>query len=1350
MRQKIIKLISAMLIMTLTINIAQLEIFADTFMQNNVYDLSEGYTDEEISAELDTRLPKDGKPAVVIEELEEKRGKYTKYFLNDDFSYTAAQYNEPVHYQTDEGNWAEIDNSLVKAENENGETVYENKASDIKVQFGQDSHAEKLVNIDNGEFEISWGINNSKARGFTLFGGAGIKKSSFKVAELENNVATTEKTLTEAQAFRVQAAEEEIEEYNSDRMAVENAASAGEYKSILPNVDLKYELKGETVKENIVLNNINAADTDISFRIDHANLDMQANGDGSIALVSRKDGREIYRLDAPFMYDTAGETSSAVDMQIMAVTADESILTIVADKTWLKDASRVYPVIIDPITETAQTYTGIEDINVRENRSEPYEVSSRNLWVGRASNGDEFRSFVNFKDLPDIGKGSQVTGAVFRIFSYGDPNETADNKIFSVHKVEQFWNSDGLTWATQPYFSKNALDYTTYYKQPAYQGRAYDLDITQAARDWYNGYNDGTPEALGLAIKAYNPGNNEVMIFASSDVSSAESAVRPQIYISYRNHAGLEDYWTYHSVSSGNSGTAYINDFTGNLVFQTNGISIGDAVMPFSLYLTYNGSDVNTPATTHPTQRNRFGYGFRLNVVQRVDITGIENYPYSYTDGDGTKHYFGTDMKDEDGLGLTLSTETGDYWYKIVNKEETSTMQFDSQGYLRKITDNNGNWISFNYGPENGDHILRDITTNTGSVAILQYDNNGNGKLVSINDYYGRTMTFQYEQENFLTNIIYSDGTTTRFDYDGLGRLISAKNNDASGLEFKYYNDKVAKISESSSGYTQLRDIYSMAYSLYQTEFSDANDRVDVYQFNSLGLTTYMSSDDGISAIDYSTQRASRNKISSSAGTSWAGSAVNYLKNSDFSRDGKSDWIEMGNAEITGGALISGNVAKFTSTSASSNNELWQMPGLLKIPQHTTYTLSAYVRTTDVVGAGARIHAVMRDDVTNEPRVIYSEGINGTTNRDIDDGWQRLTLTFNMEQEEHFDRIGIGLCDATGTAEICNVQLEVGEIANPYNIILNGYFNIYDANNYVGTVPYGWNDPGPGYGSDELLQNIHYETTGITFKGDPTKSKLIMCGVPVSGNEGDVYYFSGALFGDAIIDGSRDVRISAAVIYTDGSVRWIDAKPNSNLADLQRFSAIINTDDNNPTTNLTYSAIHVYLYSINQINDIHFGGIELVKDFGGSYSYDNEGNQVSAIDKADQETSFAYDDNNTISKILNPDGTSYEYAKDDKKNVVTAFSSDGLSMDLTYDSFGNATSSKTQGISYVGAVIPGQKYYIRNKYSGKCLDLNGDRLVQNAQNKLLSTQKWEVVDAGGGYYALKSVYSRSIDTDGTA
>ena len=59
------------------------------------------------------------------------------------------------------------------------------------------------------------------------------------------------------------------------------------------------------------------------------------------------------------------------------------------------------------------------------------------------------------------------------------------------------------------------------------------------------------------------------------------------------------------------------------------------------------------------------GYGWRLSCVQRLDTTGIKEYPYVYTDEDGTKHYFykdtndGNKLKDEDGLGLVITVESG-------------------------------------------------------------------------------------------------------------------------------------------------------------------------------------------------------------------------------------------------------------------------------------------------------------------------------------------------------------------------------------------------------------------------------------------------------------------------------------------------------------------------------------------------------------------------------------------------------------------------------------------------------------------------------------------------------------------
>ncbi len=1349
---RILKMISVLLVISLMINIAQPEIIAESIADSGTsgengtsQSLRNAPTEEELEATLQEYLSADDeeKEAVIVEEIEEKRDRYTKYFMRDDMSYTAAEYGVPVHFENEDGSWEEIDNTLQQTQNEEGRIIYENKNSALKVRFDADSMAEKLVTISKDSKEISWKIEGAAAGSTSVMSRSALSKSSFSIHSVSPSALTAEMELSEARTFREASANEEIEEYNLDRMTVQNAVSAGQYENVLPNIDLEYEIKGETVKENIILKSAQAANTDISFRINHEGMDIERSEDGSLLVVDREGEKEaIYRFDAPYMYDAAGEMSDSVELILASISQDESILTVVADKQWLSDSAREYPVVIDPITQTAQNVKEIWDINVRENQTEPYLNTSDNFWVGRNSSGEEFRSFVRFIDLPTLEPGAQVIYARFVIYSYGSSYETADGKVFSVHKVTQDWAQTGMMWSAQPSFESNALDFAVYEKQAQNMAYPYELDVTEAVQSWYRGESSN----YGLALKGYNPQNNEIMVFASSDAAAVNSAVRPQLHVSYRHHGGLEDYWTYHSHSAGESGTGYVNDFTGNLVFQTAGIDIGDAVNPFSLYLTYNSIDANTNATTHPTQRNRFGKGFRLNVVQRVDATGLEDHPYSFTDGDGTKHYFkAEDMKDEDGLGLTLSIETVDYSYKIVNKEETSTMYFDSQGYLRKIVDTNGNWISFNYAPENGDHILRNITTNTGALVTLAYYGDNNEKLKTIRDAVGRVTTFRYEQENYLTNIDHPDGTTTRIDYDGYGMVKTVRNSDGSGIQYVMSTDrKVKEVYERSTGWSNYRLLYSIDYKLNETEFTDQLGRDTFYEFNSLGLTKAVyDNKKNVSTADYSSSRNSMNKLTGTAGS--YGLAVSLVKNGDFSRS-KDGWINYGSSEIAAGGFISGNVAKFTGATVNDTNELWQIP---TGPYEGTYTLSAYVKTTDVQGTGARLHAVVRDNETDEPRVIYSEPITGTTNRNIDGGFQRISLTFEVLSTEYMDRVGIGLSEASGTAEICNVQFEKSDAANQYNIIQNGGFDLYGG---TGQIPYAWNDPGSGYGILELAQPIDGRDVGVVFNGAPTELKKIMCGVPVSGGEGDIYHLGGWINCSGVTGNNRDIRIAAAIIYSDGTARWVRANANPYIEGWQYVSAIVNTDDGNPMTDLSYTSIHLYLMADKQINRSIFNNIQLVRDFGGSYTYDDDGNQVSVIDKAEQENSFTYDDNNTISKILNPDNSSYEYAKDGNKNIINAFSSDGIAVDLKYDGFGNATSSKTQSISYIGAVIPGEQYYIRNQYSGKCLDLNLDSLVQNEKDTASGTQKWEVLDAGSGYYSFKNLSTGKVIgvPDGTA
>lgn len=97
------------------------------------------------------------------------------------------------------------------------------------------------------------------------------------------------------------------------------------------------------------------------------------------------------------------------------------------------------------------------------------------------------------------------------------------------------------------------------------------------------------------------------------------------------------------------------------------------------------------------------GLGWKLNIQQTVlpsskfGLTGdsAEKYPYVYTDGDGTDHYFiketkdnKTTYKDEDGLKLelTLDKSSTNSYYTITNEKELNRILIKAEIYTVLLT----------------------------------------------------------------------------------------------------------------------------------------------------------------------------------------------------------------------------------------------------------------------------------------------------------------------------------------------------------------------------------------------------------------------------------------------------------------------------------------------------------------------------------------------------------------------------------------------------------------------------------------------------------------------------------------
>ena len=103
--------------------------------------------------------------ATIVGEITEKRERNVKYLFKDDQTFEADVYNTAVHYQDSNGQWKDIDNSLVDAKDENGNDVLKNKENDFGVEISKNANSGKLVSIKKDDYELSWNIEKTQADG---------------------------------------------------------------------------------------------------------------------------------------------------------------------------------------------------------------------------------------------------------------------------------------------------------------------------------------------------------------------------------------------------------------------------------------------------------------------------------------------------------------------------------------------------------------------------------------------------------------------------------------------------------------------------------------------------------------------------------------------------------------------------------------------------------------------------------------------------------------------------------------------------------------------------------------------------------------------------------------------------------------------------------------------------------------------------------------------------------------------------------------------------------------------------------------------------------------------------------
>jgi len=1302
---------------------------------------------EETSAE-DLAVEEEQQPALILGEDESLRTENTKHFRLEDGSYMAATYPAPVHYQED-GAWKDVDVRLSAQTDSkaDGRAVLRAQKSAVPVELPQKLTQNERITLSSKGYTIGFGVSSNNA-------GVRFNKTAkqTELAELRSNnldeppllswegIKNAAKELFTADGAAQDVPEDAktVEQRNTEKTKVENNASAVVYENVFPDTDLEYVVNATGVKENIV---IESAKEDYTYRfaVDLGGLVPVPQEDGAIWLTEAdKPGDAIFVLQAPYMYDAGDAYSDAV-----AMTLENGIVTVSADAQWLNAEERMFPVVVDPTIATSPVTDKVEQAYVasgEKNNTHPY----GNMFVGYdSSNLKVCRGYLKF-EFPEIPTSSIITSAQLWMYQRDYscvPSDTTKTTYELRHVSNTSWQANQLTWANMPGYDTGIVtDYATTSSANNVRNdnnnaeRALKFDVTKLVKGVYEAANAGTgAKKLSVMVKGVN--ETTTTPYANTRLYSANhpdlpSSGYPYIYFNYRDTKGLEARWTYTTLSAGRAGTAHINDYSGNLVFEHQDAATTGLRMPVSLSSFYNSCIAETPRPGKNDENEiRSGNGWQLSLLQRVEpsaaagLTGdsAAAYPYFYLDGDGTRHFFykdtenGNKLIDEDGLGLELIVQNGSTKYKIQDDKD-NVMLFNANGYLKEIKDANNNTATIGY--HSGGNRIATITDGAGHILTLSSSasTSGNFYLNTIADPAGRITTYYYDTGH-LIKIKYPDNSFSEYEYTSAGRLYRAISPDGGGLHFAYNSDgSVAWVREfggtpnepmSKTGYTCRFDRSKYNTTVIESpgldgavnlgdENSPSNEDniFTTLQFDNHGRTISSIAKKGSTILGAGTSSYTKGSEASNADIkkrnrvvtsgSLARNAVNLAINHGAEASLGSEW----------GSSLLGSGATSAFTLARTAEEKYQGKYSLRLnstkmegtdaarayqnfydPQvkgGNTYTLSAYVKvssltkTTTSADFGAALN--LNAFAPSGNISVYSEFVDEVTDTAIDDGWRRVFCTILVPADFTLLRVNLVLRGATGKAYFDNIQLENAGVLNACNLLENTSLE-----RGSGISPTNWTGSNLHATNDGVATNTKQQgLQSFKMTGEVMKNKELKQDVVVNGTSRDTYILSGWGSANALNRSDARFDMMATVTYASGTTKDRRMISFNNCVNTWQFASGVFTLGTGDNSSDLPVKITVRLRYCKQANNGYFDNIQLIKDSAPSYVYDGDGNPISISANAENKSAMEYT-NGDLTKTVDAKGYEYKYTYDSKHNMTQARSQRGVTSNYLYDSRGNAT-----------------------------------------------------------------------------
>ena len=1165
-------------------------------------------------------------------EVTQQRTHNSKTFDLGRGAYQTVIYPETVHFKDEEGQWKEIDNRLEEARNEQGEAILRNQSNVLTMEFAKQTGKAPLVCVSNKKGQkIAWNIQN--------------QNEHVEAKPICENCCDT----GDEDACRADLSHVETELH---------------YKEILPNVNVVCRMQGMMFKDDIVMENPQAQHRFV-LEMDTQNVQLVKQEEGAIvAYAEGKPAEVAFVLPAAFMRDAEGNIGT-VETDLVE---ENGKIQVVLDcnEDFLQNA--VYPVVVDPLIQTEEHSSAMEDNFVTSSAPNTVQsYSQARLRICKNTSYGECRSFLKFTDLPFFLPSNMVTKAYLRMSLY--TNQGTRAVPVYVKEVLEDWSSQTITWNNQPSLGEHDVD-VAIVPANAGAGSTFAFDISNLVRKWYEGSN------YGVAFERKITATPNTVEFGSSD----SVYHKPVIMINYVSFAGLQNHLAYDSFDCGRAGTGYVNLYNGDVVIARPLTQCGGNRMPVSITAYYGARLSGITA--------RVGSHWRLSCDQSMTKSYINDELYFiWSKGDGDQQYFKKPSSSaayyEDLSGLSLKLTDNGTYTEIEDKGGT-VMRFESPqdalddtGRLLSITDSCGNTNTFQYG----DWRLESITDGAGRVTQFTYSGNMLTGILAPGE--SAPVTLEYYNNRQLNGIVDADGERTDISWTqvageyGLDNYVVSIGNSTDGryLEFTYPYAMPHRVARMQIVYPAGEDLYignSHAYSYRDMmtvvqDMTVENGKRMIYQFNDFGNVVSVRDELGYASYSKFSEALLPNHPEQVS--KLQRSVVNLLPNHDFELSGYWSNVCYYNGQAT---FTYDMTEKYMGTRSmkvnKTNNEgnACLFMNFNKLEVGKTYTLSAYIKGTGTTYCYATVsQGAWYDSEKVTPR---------------DDQWTRIFTTFTATKTDatlYFITMG-----GPGTIWIDCAQLEEGTVPNRYNLIRNSDFSQNDSG-----VPTFWTANGVNTSEDAIVTDadaLHptfLTNNRMRLYGDPQTNKGIYQDLPLSGSQGDVYVAGGWAkgFSRPIEDDKRHFGIRVAFknssgTYENGEIlNW-----NEEWTDWQYVSGAV-------IAPCAYTGIRFNVDYEKNVNYADFDGMTLYKEeFGNTFTYDDDGNVTAVKDLVGQKAKAQYDDYNNLISYVQPGRpdtvkTTISYGSSDaekkKRLPLSVDSPTGIRTANTYDANGNLVRS---------------------------------------------------------------------------